>query len=199
MIRGEAFANLIDRWSAGDQEAAEKLFRHFTGQLIVLARERLDGTLAFKVDPEDLVQSVYKSFLRRLRAGDCEFDNWDSLWGYLSLLTVRKCIDRADYYRAACRDLAREQPLLENDALSLTWRCQPTPLEAAILVETVEGLMSGLDERDRDILSLHLQGYSIAEVSDSLGRAQRTVRRTISGVKRRVRRQLEAERLEESV
>lgn len=53
--------------------------------------------------------------------------------------------------------------------------------------------MSGLDQRDRDILALHLQGDTIGEVSGILERAERTVQRTLARVKRRMRRMLEAE------
>lgn len=195
-----SFASLIEGLRYGEQVAAQRLFRHFTGQLIVLARRHLDQALASKVDPEELVQSVYKSFLRRFRAEQCAFDTWDSLWGYLSLLTVRKCADRADYHRAARRDLARERALadLDQDVLHRPLSREPTPFEAAVLAETVESLMSVLDERDRDILSLHLQGYTIGEVSNALGRAQRTVRRALARIKRRVRRQLEAEHSDEA-
>jgi hypothetical protein len=45
-----------------------------------LARTHLDGKLRQKVDPEDVVQSVYKSFFRRLEADQVEMIDWDSLW-----------------------------------------------------------------------------------------------------------------------
>ena len=37
-----------------------------------------------------------------------EVGSWDSLWGLLTVITLRKCSERAAYYRAQCRDVARE-------------------------------------------------------------------------------------------
>jgi DNA-directed RNA polymerase specialized sigma24 family protein len=56
---------------------------------------------------------------------------------------------------------------------------EPTPDEAAILAETLDRLWQGLSEREREILALHLQGCEIPEISRRVGRAERTVRRTL--------------------
>lgn len=184
----DCFTTVIDGLRSGDDQAARQLVRRFTGQLIVLARRRLDAALTYKVDPEDLVQSVYKSFFKRLDSGQCEFDTWDSVWGFLALITVRKCLDRAEYHRAACRCLGRERPLTSAAMWSALAR-EPTPPQAAMLVEMVEQLMTGLDQRGRDVVSLHLQGFTIAEIGDRLGRARRTVRRTIAQAKSRMLRE----------
>jgi RNA polymerase sigma-70 factor (ECF subfamily) len=53
---------------------------------------------------------------------------------------------------------------------------EPTPLEAAVLSETVGQLLAGLDEEERPVLELSLQGYTTREISERLGRAERTVR-----------------------
>ena len=192
MTSDDGFATLMERLRAGDNDAAGMVVRRFTSRLIALARSRLDPLLSYKVDPEDLVQSVYKSFLKRLYAGDCNFGDWDDLWSYLVLLTVRKCWDRAHYHRAAKRDLVREQPLsLVNeesaDVLSLMAR-DPTPPQAAVLTELVEQLLMQQTPRDHDIISLHLQGFTIPEISAELGHAQRTVRRTILRARDRLRK-----------
>lgn len=194
MDANDCFSTVIEGLRAGDDLAARQLVRRFTGQLIVLARRRLDSALTYKVDPEDLVQSVYKSFFKRLEVGQCEFDTWDSLWGYLALLTVRKCLDRAEYYRAACRSLGRERPLTAEAMWTILSR-EPTPPQALILIEMVEQFMAGLDQRGQDVLSLHLQGYSIGEIGDQLGRAPRTVRRTILRAKNRLRTYLAVEKV----
>src|SRR4051812_43687956 len=46
----------------------QQTLNRFTHQLIGLARQRLYGLLRARVDPEDVVQSVYKSFLLRYGA-----------------------------------------------------------------------------------------------------------------------------------
>src|SRR5260370_19543483 len=63
-----------------------------------------------------------------------------------------------------------------------------TPLEAVVLSETVEEWLAGLDEEERPILELSLQGYTTREISERLGRAERTVRLLREGVRHRLQR-----------
>jgi RNA polymerase sigma-70 factor (ECF subfamily) len=187
----DSFAEFLARLRSGDDAAARELFQRFAGQLIALARRRFNTRLQRKVDPEDIVQSAYKSFFLRYGDGNLNVVNWNSLWGLLTLITLRKCAERAAYYRAGRRDVAREvsapagaegTPWLE--ALGR----EPTPLEAAELSETVEQLFAGLDEDERPVLELSLQGYSTREISQQLGRAERTVRLLRECVRKRLER-----------
>lgn len=179
--------DLMPEGKAGAAEATAA-FERFTRRLIGLARRHLDARLQHKIDAEDLVQSAYKSFF--LRYGDGALaEGWDGLWGLLTLITLRKCADRVRYYRAECRDVNRETaPAGEGDE---PWRDavgrEPTPEEAVGLTETVENLLSGLDDDERPILEMSLQGYSTQEISERLGRAERSVRR----LRERIRLQLE--------
>jgi DNA-directed RNA polymerase specialized sigma24 family protein len=70
----------------------------------------------------------------------------------------------------------------------------PTPSEVAVLTETVEGLMHDLEERDRGILTFHLQGYTITEISERSGRSERTVSRVMDRVRKRLRRMYDEDR-----
>lgn len=189
MSSGDTFANLVTRLEAGDDDASREVFERYTRQLVALARQRLDARLGAKVDAEDVVQSAYRSFFIRQREGKLEIGSWQSLWGLLVLITLRKCADRAEHYRAACRDVRRETPVQEEFAdWELTLERDPGPVEASVLGETVEQLFATLDEEDRPILELSLQGHSAAEISVKLGRAERTVRRLREQVRKRLER-----------
>jgi RNA polymerase sigma-70 factor (ECF subfamily) len=187
----DSFDGFLDRLQARDADAARELLQRFANQLIALARRRFHPGLQHKVDPEDVVQSTFKSFFRRYGQGNLEAGNWDGLWGLLTLITVRKCAERVAHYRAQCRDAAREAsappgeegaPWLE--ALSR----EPTPLEAVELSEAVERLLAGLDEDERPVVELSLQGYTTREISERVGRAERTVRLLREGVRKRLER-----------
>src|SRR5438309_1112705 len=85
-------------------------FERFSRRLIGLARTHLHGRLKEKVDPEDVVQSAYKSLLARYGDEALAADGgWQGLWGLLTMITIRKCADRARYHQAECRDLQRER------------------------------------------------------------------------------------------
>jgi RNA polymerase sigma-70 factor (ECF subfamily) len=185
-----AFAVLMDRLRRGDPGAAEEIFRRFAGRLIGLARNHLDARVRRKVDPEEVMQSALKSFFLRQQAGAFDLADWDGLWALLTTITLRKCGLRTEHYRAQRRDVGREaEPLPEDEASS--WQAlarDPTPSEAAVLAETVERLLAGLDEGARGIAELALQGYKAPEISERVGVAERTVYRTLQRLRKRLER-----------
>jgi len=187
----DSFTEFLKRLQERDDDAAQQLFGRFTNQLIALALRHIDAGLRHKVDPEDVVQSAYKSFFFRYGDGNLDVVNWNSLWGLLTLITVRKCAERAVHHRAECRDAAREvSPPRNNEAAPWLepFGREPTPSEAVVLSETVEQLLANLDEEERPILELSLQGYTTREISERLGRAERTVRLLREGVRHRLER-----------
>src|SRR5262245_8961171 len=97
MSPNDSFQQLMARLRAGDDDAASAVFHRFARRLIGLARSHVDSWLQHKVDPEDVVQSVYESFFRRHQEDLFEVQSWDSLWSLLTLITVRKCLKRIDY------------------------------------------------------------------------------------------------------
>jgi RNA polymerase sigma-70 factor (ECF subfamily) len=187
MNRDGSFDGVMVGLREGEEEAARQIFDRFACRLIALARSRLDSGVRQKVDPEDLVQSAYKSFFVRFADGQFELQNWDSLWAILTVITLRKCGHEIEYYRAACRDFTREtRPTVAPDGSESSWHAidrEPTPSEAAMLTETVEILMRKLDERERRVLMLSLQGFEVQEISHQIGRTERTVRRTLEKVR----------------
>jgi RNA polymerase sigma-70 factor (ECF subfamily) len=188
----DSFPEFLARLRAGDSAAPRELFQRFTHQLVALARGRFGPPVGHKVDPEDVVQSAYKSFFHRYGDGNLEVGNWNSLWGLLTLITLRKCAERVAYHRAECRDVSREVSGSPGGEEQAAWpealSREPTPYEAALLGETVEQLLAGLDDYERPIVELSLQGYTTQEISERLGRPERTVRRLRERVRHRLER-----------
>jgi RNA polymerase sigma-70 factor (ECF subfamily) len=191
MAASDSFNDVMGRLRAGDEAAAREVFQRFVRQLVSLTRRQFDAVLTRKVDPEDVVQSAYKSFFLRYGEGRLEVGDWDNLWSLLTLITLRKCLDRVKYHHAAGRDVRREAaPRPDAEGAEAWWEAvarEPTPEEAAVLGETVEQLLRDLDADDRPILEMSLQGYTTQEISQRLHLAERSVRR----LRERVRKQLE--------
>jgi RNA polymerase sigma-70 factor (ECF subfamily) len=196
MAPDDSFAHLMVRLRSGEDAAAQDVFERFAGRLVALARRRFNRLLAHKVDPEDVVQSAYKSFFVRHRAGKLDVSGWDGLWNLLTLITLRKCADRAEYFLADRRDAAREATGLDGADGAEAWLRaldrEPRPEEAVILAETVEHLFRDLSAHERPILELSLQGYTASEISVRLGRAERSVRRLREQIRKRLERLQEA-------
>jgi RNA polymerase sigma factor (sigma-70 family) len=192
MAGSDSFSDVMARLRAGDEAAAREVFQRFVGKLIRLAHDQFDAVLRRKVDPEDVVQSAYKSFFLRYGAGKLEVENWGNLWSLLTMITLRKCLDRVEYHRAGCRDVQREaaaQP--DAEATAPWWEAvarEPTPEEAAILVDTVEQLLRDLQAEERPILEMSLQGYTTQEITERLGLAERSVRRLRERIRKRLER-----------
>ena len=191
MAASDSFTDVMTRLRAGDEAAAREVFQRFVRNLVRLARRQFDAVLRRKVDPEDVVQSAFKSFFFRYGIGKLEVHDWDNLWGVLTIITLRKCLDRVEYHHAERRNVQREAAAQPGTVGTEPWweavAREPRPEEAAVLAETVEMLLRGLDEDDRPILEMSLQGYTTQEISDRLGRPERSVRR----LRERVKKQLE--------
>jgi RNA polymerase sigma-70 factor (ECF subfamily) len=189
---------LLEQLRAGDARAAAAIFQRFARRLVGLARVRLDERLRQKVDAEDVVQSVFRSFFGRSARGEFEFANWEGVWGLLVLLTVRKCGRRALHFQAERRDVRREVPGGGDDSTAEARFIEaiadePTPEEAALLAETTEEIMRRLrGDKDRQIFELSLQGYSIPEISANVGHYERGVERVRATIKKLLEEMLDA-------
>jgi RNA polymerase sigma-70 factor (ECF subfamily) len=177
---------LLDRLRAGDQAVAALVFHRFRHRLIGLARQHLHERLRAKLDPEDVLQSALNSFFCRFAEGQFQLDSWDSLWSLLVVITLRKCGAKVEYYRAGCRDVAREAAPPTTEESWASWQAvarEPSPTEGLLLAELVVTLMRSLkDERERRMLALSLQGYSTAEIAAEVGRTDRSVQRVLARV-----------------
>lgn len=196
----------MTKLQAKDNAAAGQVFQRYAKQLINLAQHNLQPLMRSKMDPEDVVQSVFQSFFVRQEAGEfADVETWESLWKVLVTLTLRKCGRRMTYFSADCRDVHREiheTPVALDASGDSGWEnllADPTAAEATKLTETLEALMSRLGkedrrgERNRQILALRLQGYQAPEISEQLGCTERTVFRVMERVKELVSRMLAEE------
>jgi RNA polymerase sigma factor (sigma-70 family) len=173
-----------------DENAVHELLIRFTKRLVRLARGQMAIRLQTKEDPQDVVQSVMRSFCLRYADGQFAVGSWDSLWALLAKITTNKCLTRSERYRTLKRDARREQsiddPALVESAIEM-WSREPQPDEAVLLAETVEGLIKSLEsERERAILELALQGYSADEIGPRVGRTGRSVQRVLTRVRERL-------------
>jgi RNA polymerase sigma-70 factor (ECF subfamily) len=182
--------NLVARWRDGDQLAANELFRRYAEQLIALARSRLSGKFSQRVDPEDVVQSAYRSFFHGTRDGRYDIQRGGDLWQLLVVITLHKLQHQVRRNLAGKRSVNREQPLAgENGLLAIQTHVQshePSPVEALALADELEQLMRKLEPLHRRMLELRLQGYNVDEIATETQRCPGTVRRILDRVKRQL-------------
>jgi RNA polymerase sigma-70 factor (ECF subfamily) len=196
MSEETSFDDLMARLRAGDQDAAAQVFRRYAHRLLALARSRLQSRQVLqKVGPEDVLQSVFRSFFHRYADGQFDLGSWENLWSLLTSITLHKCGKQLKYFHALRRDVRQEVGAPPVEASDPGWELlaqDPSPLEVTQLLETVEQLLRGLDERDRQIVELRLQEYTVQEIGLRVGRTERTVQRVLERVRKRLERIMRA-------
>jgi RNA polymerase sigma-70 factor, ECF subfamily len=177
---------LVQRLRQGDPQATDELFARYSLRLSRLAEQHLSRKLAGRVEGDDVVQSVFRTFFRRVSTGDFQIDGAGQLWHLLVKITVRKAQAQGRRHTAAVRDVRLQQPDGETDWLAELASREPAPEDAAILIDQIEALLQGLPEIYRQVLEQRLQGQSATEIAANLGVARRTVYRTLEVLQKRL-------------
>src|SRR5438445_9455467 len=153
---------LVDLWRAGNEEAARQIFDRYVDRLMAVARGRISERLQSRFGPEDIVQSVFRTFFSHARKGDFSISDQDDLCKLLMRITVHKVLSQVAFHQAAKRDANREleQGPLPHERLQQLLDHQPSPDEAESLVDELVHFMNRLRPEDRQILEMRLQGYT---------------------------------------
>jgi RNA polymerase sigma-70 factor (ECF subfamily) len=181
-----SFQQFVQQLRSGDSAAATELYDRFVGQLINLAAHRIDSRFRAKFDPDDVVQSVFHSFFQRHAEDQFRFADWNNLWSLLATITIRKCGRRAKAFSRDRRAVDREVGGIDEATFDFIRGRQPTAEDAMMLEETLQQLFDELTPEQRDILRLKLEKYSPEEISEKVGRTERTVYRVLSHVRERL-------------
>jgi len=170
----------------GDESAAWLLYERYVKRLVGLARSRLSQKLTARVDAEDVVQSVYRSFFRNARAGRYELEQSGDLWRLLASITVNKVRDQAKRHTQQKRTVDRESAMPDGDGSAESFgrliADEPSPEAAAMLIEEMEQVMIQLDQSQGKILELRLQGYIVEDIASMMHCSERTVRRKLDRI-----------------
>ncbi len=189
-----------DRWEewihglrTGDTDAADEFWRSYGTQLMRLAEQNIAARLRRRVDPEDVVQSAFRTFLRRAERGQFELPDDDGLWRLLCAITLNKARQQARLHTRQKRALDQETYLdaESTEGGAAPSSTEPTPDEVAILVDLVERLLADTDDADeRDIVTFRLQDFTNEEIARKVNCSERTVRRIVHRLRSRLDRLL---------
>ena len=174
------------RWIRGfrdnDESAVADFWMRYEERLRRLAERNLSDRMKRRVDPDDLVQSAFRTFLRR--AGGDEFDLRDrqNLLSLLTTITLNKIRQKVRHFAAQKRGGDSDQYF---ETMADLGGNQPTPDEEAALRE-IEELLRGFDEEQQQVVDLKLQNHTNEEIARQLGCSERTVRRMLKKVQQRL-------------
>jgi RNA polymerase sigma-70 factor (ECF subfamily) len=177
---------LLKRSQAGDQDAAAKLFERYARRLTSLAQQHLSRKMAGRLDGEDVVQSVFRTFFRRSAQGEFRIGSSNDLWQLLVKITVLKTRAKGRHHRMEMRDVRVEQSPGEDAWWLAAVAQDPSPDDAAAFVDQVEALVRGLPLLYGQVLDLRLQGHNQSQVATQLGVSRRTVHRVLDQLQERL-------------
>lgn len=163
-----------------NSEAA--VFTEYAGRLAALAQKHLSAKLHSRVDGEDIAQSVFRTFIRRRRAGEFAIDSSTELWKLLARITVRKAQAKGRHHTAGMRDVGNEKNLEQTSMAADA----PTPEDAVLVDDEIQRILDGLPEQYATILGMLLEGESRANVAQHLNLSRMTIHRVIKVLKKRL-------------
>jgi RNA polymerase sigma-70 factor (ECF subfamily) len=191
MTDEERWTRLIQGLRAGDGKVAAEFCAQYGGLLQRLAEKNMPPGLRRRVGPEDVVQSVCRTFLRRAQGGEFQLGDSESLWRLLCAITLTKVREQARFHLRQKRGLNQETDLNAASGQDSGVRFQPvaggpTPAEAAEFADQFAQLLKSLDDEERQLVDLKLQDCTNDEAAARMGRSERTVRRILKRVQTRL-------------
>jgi RNA polymerase sigma-70 factor (ECF subfamily) len=170
--------SLMRRLSAGSETAANRLYARYVTRLRALARARLSTDVNARVDPEDIVQSVFRRFFHAARRGNYDAPNATDLWDLLLVITLNKIRSEESYQRAAKRDVRRTKAG-GSDTNLLAQVADRDEAAATVLQLYVEEALGRLPAASRQVVELRMEEHGVAEIARHTGRSKRTVERIL--------------------
>ena len=189
----EEFSSLLMLARQGDREALVRLSEQYEKKLRMVARVQLGPALRPYLDSQDLVQSVHRSLMLGLRNDKFDISCPETLIA-LTFTMLRRKIAR--HWRRMQRQ--KRQVMIEGDTLDqgdtgemvdlLTSLSTPRtePNEEVQFRDSVSFLCKHLDDTERHIIDLRLQGYAAPEIATQIGLTSVNVRVRMTRLRQRL-------------
>jgi RNA polymerase sigma-70 factor (ECF subfamily) len=173
-------SGLLERASGGDEPALAELFQRHRPRLRQMVELRLDGRLAGRVDPSDVLQDAYLDVVKQLPAYRQQESMPFFLW--LRAVTGQRLLRvHRQHLGAAMRDAGRDVALYRGalpHASSVSLAAQllgrmTSASQAAVRAEMqlqVQAALNDMDPLDREVIALrHFEELSNQEAAAVLG------------------------------
>lgn len=176
----QRWERLIQGLRLGDNRIVREFCDQYGEQLRRLADRNMTAGLQRRVDAEDVVQSVCRTFFRRMQLGQFRLSDSESLWQLLCAITLTKVREQARFHGRKKRGLEQEIPTGSSDEASP----EPSsgelpPDEIVAFADAYEKVLASLDDEERQVVALKLEDCTNEETAERLGISERTVRRIV--------------------
>ncbi|MBL8870268.1 MAG: sigma-70 family RNA polymerase sigma factor [Planctomycetaceae bacterium] len=172
---------LVDRFRKGDEDAALKLYYRYSERLLSLAARQTPLDLSARFDPEDIVQSVFRTFFRRVADGQYEAPEGDELWKLLLVIALNKVRNRGAYHRSQKRNVRNTQSI---EHVPVAAKDTQHEVATSILCLSLQELIDKQPESHRDIIRLRIDGHDIQTITNKLSKSKRTIERVLQNFRK---------------
>jgi RNA polymerase sigma-70 factor, ECF subfamily len=176
---------LLWRSREGDQDAATQLYLRYATRLNRLVEKQCSADLARREGVEDIVQSVFRSFFRRVGQGFYDCPDEDELWKLFLVIAVHKIRSKATYHHAIKRSAHRTVGGVEGRSL-IDSQASESDVPYHQLELVLEEILEQLPVRHRVMVKLRIEGCDVAEVASRTGRSRRSVERILQETRRQL-------------
>ncbi len=168
-------ASLLGRFRRGEGDAATELYLRYARRLRAVAEAQTAPDLRRRLDPDDIVQSVFRTFFRRAAAGQYDVPAGEELWKLFLVIGLNKVRAVAAHHRAAKRDVAATG----GDIASAADTAGADDESLTALRLTIDEILSRLPPAYREVVELRVAGHEVGEIASQTGRAKRSVERIL--------------------
>ncbi|MCA9166895.1 MAG: sigma-70 family RNA polymerase sigma factor [Planctomycetales bacterium] len=183
--------SLVRRFRRGEDDAATQIYLRYATRLEQLARREMSAKLAARFDPEDVVQSVFRTFFRRASTGTYQVPPGDELWQLLLVIATNKVRHLGRFHRQRKRDVSRTVATAAASGEEIDTGNSPDHAPLKILEFVVDEAMSDLPDFQRQMIQLRIQGYTAEEIAAKTQRCARTVERVLKRFRDKMTRHIE--------
>ncbi len=176
-------ASLLVRFQAGEDDAATAVYTRYAQRLIALANHSTGDDLSARIDAEDIVQSVFRTFFRRVSDGHYSIPEGEELWKLLLVIALNKVRMIAEYHRAAKRNVAHTRSMGDHDLGKPTDACE-------VLRMTIDDVLESLPESHQEAIHARIDGYEIGEIAGRVSLSRRSVERILQSFRKRLQTEL---------
>ena len=167
--------SLLRNFRDGNCDAATELYLRYASRLLALARNQTSTRLSTRFDPEDVVQSVFRTFFRRVSSGLYDVPPGEQLWQLLLVLALNKVRAMAVHHRAKKRDATKTTGLEKVQFASMA--SDDTAMQVLNMV--IDELMEDFPEVQQKMVQLRIEGNTIGQIAEKTDRSRRTVERVM--------------------
>jgi RNA polymerase sigma-70 factor (ECF subfamily) len=182
---GASDRSLLQRLRHGSQDAATQLYLRYVHRLRALTKAQCSAELARQVDADEIVQSIFGSFFRGASQGYYDVPVGEELWKLFLVIALNKIRAKGNYHRAAKRDV---RLTVGGDCLEELVGAQGKQDEddLGFLRLTIAEALERLPPQHRQMVTLRIEGYEVAEIAQQVGRSLRTVERTLQQARQKL-------------